>query len=133
MAEDQMTLGEFVKYFAALLSKNKTRMLFRDEAPWHTLLFSLQEESFADKPEFLRQLVFDWGGPFPKCKDLSRYLQLLHVTGCVGVTNPSYKEMELNTGLEKLWSSQLEALPPAQHRFLEHAAALAEESFSLAK
>ncbi|PYX76556.1 MAG: hypothetical protein DMG72_04600 [Acidobacteria bacterium] len=133
MAEDQMTLGEFVKFLAALLTKNSTRMLFKDEARWHTLFYQLQEEDFEDKPEFMGRLIFDWGGPFPKCKDLSRYLQLLHVTGCVGVTNPSYKEMELNPGLEKLWYSQVEELPPAQRKFVEHAAALAEESFSLAK
>lgn len=133
MAGDQMTLGEFVKYLAALLSKNATRMLFRDEAAWHTLLYTLQEESFDGKPEFLGHLIFDWGGPFPKCKDLSRYLQLLHVTGCVGVPNPSYKEMELNPGLEKLWYSQVEELPPDQRKFLEHAATLAKQSFSLVK
>ena len=133
MAEDTMTLGEFVKYLAALLAKNATPMLFRDEAAWHTLIYHLQDESFDGKPEFLNRLVFDWGGPFPKCKDLSRYLQLLHVTGCVGVTNPSYKEMELNPGLEKLWYSQVEELPPGQRKYMEHAATLAEESFSLAK
>jgi len=133
MAEEQMTLAEFVKYLAALLTKNRTPMLFRDEAAWHTLLYRLQEEDSEDKPKFLGRLVFDWGGPFPKCKDLSRYLQLLHVTGCVGVTNPSYEEMKLNSGLEKLWYSQVEELPAAQRRFVEHAATLAEQSFSFAK
>jgi hypothetical protein len=108
-------------------------MLFRDEAAWHSLLYLLQEENFAEKPEFLNRLIFDSGGPFPKCKDLSRYLQLLHVTGCVGVSNPSYKEMELNPGLEKLWYSQVQQLPGAQLKFVEHAAALAKANFALAK
>jgi hypothetical protein len=130
---NEMTLGELVKYLAALLSKSSTTMLFKDEAVWHTLLYRLQEENLESKPEFLDRLVFDSGGPFPKCKDLSRYLQLLHVTGCVGVTNPSYEEMVLNPGLEKLWFSQIEKLPPTQRTFVEHAAALAEERFSLAK
>ena len=53
--------------------------------------------------------------------------------GCVGVTNPSYKEMELNPALEELWYSQVEELPPDQRKFVEHAAALAQESFCLAK
>ncbi len=133
MARTQMTLGEFVKYLAALLSKSKTPMSFKDEEPWHVLLHRLQQENFARKPEFLGRLIFDWGGPFPKSKDLSRYLQLLHVTGCVGVTNPSYKEMELSEGLEKLWYSQVGELPQAQRKFVEHAATLAKEEFSLAK
>ena len=133
MARTEMTLGEFVKYLAALLSRNDTPMPFKDEEPWHVLLYRLQEEDCAGKPEFLGRLIFDWGGPFPKSKDLSRYLQLLHVTGCVGVTNPSYKKMELSEGLEKLWYSQVGELPKAQRKFVEHAATLANESFSLAK
>jgi len=133
MAERRMTLGEFVKYLAALLSKKNIPMSFKDEEPWHVLLYRLHEEKFAGKPEFLVRLIFDWGGPFPKSQDLSRYLQLLHVTGCVGVPNPSYKKMELSDGLEKLWYSQVGELPKAQRKFVEHAASLAEESFSLAK
>ena len=133
MATTPMTLGEFLKYLAVLLSKKKTPMSFKDEEPWHTLLYRLQEENVAGKPEFLSRLIFDWGGPFPKSKDLSRYLQLLHVTGCVGVPNPSYKRMELSEGLEELWHSQVGALPRAQRKFVEHAATLAEEQFSLTK
>ena len=133
MARTQMTLGEFVKYLAASLSMRGTPMSFKDEEPWHVLLYRLQEENLAEKPEFLDRIIFDWGGPFPKSKDLSRYLQLLHVTGCVGVTNPSYKKMELSEGLEKLWYSRVKELPKAQLEFVQHAAGLAEETFSLAK
>lgn len=133
MARDQMTLGEFVKYLAALLAEKEVPMPFKDEEPWHLLFHKLKEEESSRKPDFLKTLVFDWGGPFPKSKDLSRYLQLLHVTGCVGVTNPSYKQMELSEGLEKLWRSQVEKLPVPQRKFVEHAANLAQESVSLAK
>ncbi len=134
MTRGEMTLGEFVKYLAALLSKKNTPMPFKDEEPWHVLLHHLQGERRAGRPEFLDRLIFDWGGPFPKSKDLSRYLQLLHVTGCVGVPNPTYKKMELSEGLERLWYTQVEELPKAQRRFVEHAATLAERSFpSLAK
>jgi hypothetical protein len=126
----KMTLGEFVKYLAALLSRSDTPMPFKDEEPWHVLLHRLKDEHYAGKPEFLDRLIFDWGGPFPKSKDLSRYLQLLHVTGCVGVSNPSYKRMELGEGLEKLWYSQVEGLSVPQRKFVEHAATLAKKSFS---
>ena len=61
-----MTLGEFVKYLAALLSKNDVPMPFKDEEPWHVLFYRLQEEKYAGKPEFLGRLIFDWGGPFPE-------------------------------------------------------------------
>lgn len=132
MSEDQMTLGEFVKYMATLLNKNATPMLFKDESRWHSVLYRLREEKLDDRPEFLDQLIFDSGGPFPKCKDLSRYLQLLHVTGCVGTTNPSYEKMVLKEGLAKLWSTQMEKIPDAQRRFMDHAAALAHEEFAMA-
>jgi hypothetical protein len=133
MAREQMTLGEFLKYLATLLSNKNTPMSFKDEEPWHLLLYRLQSEQAAQKPAFLERLVFDWGGPFPKCKDVSRYLQLLHVTGCVDVSNPSYKKMELSDGLQKLWYSQVRELPKAQLKYVQHAATLAKEEFSLAK
>jgi hypothetical protein len=133
MAGEQMTLGEFVKSLTALLSENDTSMLFKDEAPWHFLLHRLQEEPFDGKPQFLNRLIFDWGGPFPKCKNLSRYLQFLHVSGCVGTTNPSYEKMVLNPALQELWYSQVQQMSEAQRKFLEHAAALAHEEFAAAQ
>src|SRR6266700_1058318 len=99
MTGEEMTLGEFVKYLAALLSKNDVQILFKEEAPWHLILYRLSKENFERKPAFLNQLKFDWGGPFPKCKELSRYLQFLHSTACVGTVNPSYREMVLNPEL----------------------------------
>ncbi len=133
MAKNQMTLGELVKYLAALLAEKEVPMPFKDEEPWHVLFHQLQGENRDWKPDFLKSLIFDWGGPFPKSKDLSRYLQLLHVTGCVGVTNPSYRQMELSEGLQKLWHSQVEKLPEPQRKFVEHAASLAQGSFPLAR
>ena len=126
-----MTLGEFVKYLAALLTENKIPMLFKEEAPWHFVLYRLHDEEFEGKPQFLTRLKFDWGGPFPKCKELSRYLQFLHSTACVGTTNPSYEEMVLKEDLEKLWFSELKNMGGPQQRFMGHAADLAAKEFSL--
>jgi len=128
--EEQMTLGEFAKYLAALLSKNDIALLFKEEAPWHFVLFRLQEETFEGKPEFLNRLRFDWGGPFPKCRELSRYLQFLHLTGCVGTVNPSYERMVLKPELRDLWCTEAEALPrPVQH-FMKQALEVAKKEFS---
>jgi hypothetical protein len=131
MADNEMTLGEFVKYLAALLTEKKTPMLFKEEAPWHLVLYRLQDEEFEGKPAFLGRLKFDWGGPFPKCKDLSRYLQFLHSTACVGTMNPSYEEMVLKTDLEQLWFAELEKIGNSQQKFVGHAADLAKEEFSI--
>jgi hypothetical protein len=131
MANPEMTLGEFVKYLAALLTENKVSMLFKEEAPWHFVLYQLTEKEFEGKPRFLNDLKFDWGGPFPKCKELSRYLQFLHSTACVGTMNPSYEEMVLKQDLERLWYSELQSMGKAQQEFMSHAADLAKEEFAL--
>jgi hypothetical protein len=131
MADEEMTLGEFVKYLAALLTENKIPMLFKDEAPWHFVLYELYDQDFDGKPSFFSELKFDWGGPFPKCKELSRYLQFLHSTACVGTMNPSYEEMVLKPDLEKLWFSELKGIEGLQQKFLGHAADLAKKEFSL--
>ena len=131
MVKEQMTLGEFVKYLAALLTENKIPMLFKDEAPWHFVLYELYDQDYEGKPEFFSNLKFDWGGPFPKCKELSRYLQFLHSTACVGTMNPSYEEMVLKEDLEKLWFSELKDIGELQQKFMGHAAGLAKKEFSL--
>jgi hypothetical protein len=128
---ETMTLGEFVKYLAALLTENHVPMLFKEEAPWHFLLYELYDQDYEGKPKFFTGLKFDWGGPFPKCKELSRYLQFLHSTACVGTMNPSYEEMVLKQDLEKLWFSELQKLGEPQQRFMGHAAGLAKKEFSL--
>jgi hypothetical protein len=131
MKETKMTLGEFVKYLATLLTESKTPMLFKEEAPWHLVLFQLAEEESEGKPEFFSNLNFDWGGPFPKCKELSRYLQFLHSTACVGTMNPSYEEMMLKKDLEELWYSEFKKIGEPQKKFMGHAAELAAKEFSL--
>src|SRR5712691_7571639 len=104
--------------------------LGKEEAPWHFVLYRLYDEDFEGKPEFLSRLKFDWGGPFPKCKELSRYLQFLHLTGCVGTVNPSYERMVLKPELRDLWCTEAEALPrPVQH-FMKQALEVAKKEFS---
>lgn len=131
MDEELISLGEFVKYLAALLTEKKVSMLFKEEAPWHYVLYELYDKNLEGKPNFFADLKFDWGGPFPKCKELSRYLQFLHSTACVGTMNPSYEEMVLKRDLEKLWFSEFKALKESQREFMGHAADLAKKEFSL--
>ena len=131
MAGEEMTLGEFVKDLAALLSENGVQLLFKEEAPWHLLLYRLFKEDLENRPAFLSQLKFDWGGPFPKCKELSRYLQFLHSTACVGTVNPSYREMVLKPELKELWLSELKAASGPEQNLLARASDVATEEFAL--
>jgi hypothetical protein len=132
MDAEMISLGEFVKYLAAFLTENDVPMLFKDEAPWHFVLYELYDQDFEGKPKFFADLKFDWGGPFPKCKELSRYLQFLHSTACVGTMNPSYEEMVLKPDLEELWFSEFKTLEESQQKFMGHAADLAKKEFSIA-
>jgi hypothetical protein len=131
MDAELISLGEFVKYLAALLTENHVSMLFKEEAPWHFVLYELYDQDLEGKPKFFADLKFDWGGPFPKCKELSRYLQFLHSTACVGTMNPSYEAMVLKADLEKLWFSEYKTLEEPQRKFMGHAADLAKKEFSL--
>jgi hypothetical protein len=131
MTAKEMTLGEFVKFLAALLTKNNSPMLFKEEAPWHFILFNLSEGNFEGKPRFLDSLKFDWGGPFPKCKELSRYLQFLHSTACVGTMNPSYDKMVLKEDLQQMWYSEFSKIGQPEQKFMGHAAEIAAKEFSL--
>jgi hypothetical protein len=125
----ELTLGEFVKQLAALMSRDDTVLLFKDEAPWHLLFYRLQGEDYPGKPSFLARLRFDWAGPYPKCRELSRYIQWLHLTECVGTMNPSFETMVLDRELRELWLQQAEQQPTEVAQFLHKAADLGKEQF----
>lgn len=105
MTTERMSLGEFVKQVAVRMKDAKIPMPFKDEKPWHFLIYNLAVSEIKPKPEFLGRLQFDWDGPYPRSRDLSDYLHGLHFTGCVSAGNPSYDEITLDEDLAKLWSS----------------------------
>jgi hypothetical protein len=81
MPED-MTLGDFVKQLTVRMEDEKLIMLFKDEAPWHLLFYRLKKAEARVKPAFLSTLRFDWDGPYPRCQELSDYLNSFrHCTG----------------------------------------------------
>ncbi len=106
MTAQSMSLGEFVKQLTVRMHNSNVPMPFKDERPWHTLLYRLKRSNIEPKPIFLSNLQFDWDGPYPRSRDLSDYIHGLHFTGCVSATNPSYEEIELDEQLEKIWSSE---------------------------
>ncbi|MFI5107796.1 MAG: hypothetical protein ACHP78_03005 [Terriglobales bacterium] len=126
----EVTLGDFVKQLAALMSRGEgTVLLFKDETPWHLLFYHLQNQELPGKPQFLANLRFDWLGPKPKCRELSRYIQWLHLTECVGTQNPSYETMVLDPELRELWLEQAQQQPKELVQFLQTAAELGKQQF----
>lgn len=125
-----MNLGDFVKQFAALLTEKKVRMPFKDERPWHIVFYELKKSrDVRGKPAFLETLFFDWDGPYPKSKELSRFLHALHWNATVSASNPHYDTIELPPEIADLWSARFDQLPREDQLFLEHAVECAQEEF----
>lgn len=129
MTTKDMSLGEFVKQLTVRMNDSKIEMPFKDEKPWHTLLYELKVSGIKPKPEFLANLQFDWDGPYPRSRDLSDYLHGLHFTGCVSAANPSYDVITLDEGLAKIWSS--EKLDEELDTFMNQVLHIAKKEFAV--
>lgn len=128
MTTENMSLGEFVKQLTVRMREASVTMPFKDEKPWHTLLYDLTVSDISPKPGFLGQLQFDWDGPYPRSRDLSDYLHGLHFTGCVSAGNPSYDQITLDPDVAKIWSqsSSLEV-----NNFMDKVMSLAQKEFAV--
>jgi len=129
MTTEDMSLGEFVKQFAVRMHNSEVEMPFKDERPWHALLYDLSTSSINPKPAFLEKLQFDWDGPYPRSRDLSDYLHGLHFTGCVSAGNPSYDQITLDSDLAKLWSTQNSAGDVST--FMDKVMTIAQKEFAI--
>ena len=132
MATD-VTLETFVKQLVAEMSARNMTTFLKEEQPWHELLFELKRSDLRGKPQFLSKLQFNWGGPFPKSRDLSRYLQFLHLTGCIGMMNPSFETTVLDPDLQQKWREEANSLPEETKSFLHSAADIAQKRFEPAE
>jgi hypothetical protein len=93
----KISLGEFVKQLVLDLHRDETPMPFQNETNWHVLFYKLKKtQNNQGRPAFLDKLRFDWDGPYPRCQDLSEYLQTLHWNGFVSVANPSYDRLSVD-------------------------------------
>jgi hypothetical protein len=126
----EMTLGEVVKQIAARMQKQNVPMPFRNERPWHELFYQLKKDRLADKPRFLGQLIFDWDGPYPRCRELSEFLHALHWNASVSANNPHYDIINLSKDVADLWDQRSTELEASAKRFLDTAFGLAAKEFS---
>lgn len=129
MTAENMSLGEFVKQLTVRMRNSDIKMPFKDERPWHVLLYDLTLSDLAPKPKFLGKLQFDWDGPYPRSRDLSDYLHGLHFTGCVSAANPSYGQITLDEDLAKVWAGQERSSDVDQ--FMTKVMSIAEKSFAV--
>ena len=127
MNPQNMTLGDFVQQL--LLQLGDRELHFKHERPWHEVFYQLKSSpENPGKPDFLRDLFFDWNGEYPKCQELSEYLHALHWTGCMAAANPGYDRFKLNTEVGNLWKTEVD-----EHleEFLEEAAEVARHELAV--
>ena len=103
-----MPLGEMIKVLVATLHKKNVPLPFKNQKPWHLLFYSLKKQPAGPgKPPFLDELVFDWDGPYPKCEELTDYLNALHETANVSAFNPSFDFISVDDADATRWSRNL--------------------------
>jgi hypothetical protein len=108
-----------MKFLIFLLNREGVNLCFHERVCWHTLFYNLKYASNPEIPSVLRDLFFEWNGPFPVCREVDEYLDGFRVTGCVESASPDFRKFWLLEGIAKLWSREYDSLSEAQRRFLE--------------
>jgi len=126
----EISLGDFVKQLAALLHKERVDMPFKNQRPWHFLLYELKSvPPVPGKPKFFEELVFDWDGPYPKSQELSDFLHALHWNASVSANNPHYDTIKLTDDVAELWLRRYEELNQETKDFVTQALKRAQAEF----
>lgn len=129
-ARDNLSLGKMVTILAGKLHQAGVELPFRNQVPWHLLFYTLKmEQAVPEEAEFIRELEFDWDGPFPKCEALSEYLNGFHITANVSGLNPSFDYFQVNDDDATRWSQDLEQLGENTRTFILQAVDLARIEF----
>lgn len=127
---DEMSLGGIVMLLVANLDRDDVPLPFRYQEPWHLLFYALKVEPDAPgKPEFLRELVFDWDGSTPKCEELSEFLNGLHITANVSGHNPRFDLISVDDDDASSWMQDFEQLDRDSKAFVLHATEIARSEF----
>ena len=125
----ESTLGDFVKQLALRMEDENLVMLFKDESPWHMLFYRLKKAAAGAQPAVIRNLRFDWDGPYPRCQELSEFIQALHWTGSVVAANPSYDRIMLQHDVKEVWKTEGHNIPAELQALLDDGVHLAKEQF----
>ena len=128
--DQDISLGEFVKRLAASLQQEGAMMPFKNQRPWHLLVYELAKTPSTGRPKFLDELIFDWDAPYPKCQELSEFLHALHFTASVSASNPSYDAISVDDELAELWSQPFPGENAALKDFIVSAVERAKETFA---
>jgi hypothetical protein len=128
-----LSLGQFVKQLAALLQKKNMQLPFKNQRPWHLLFYELKKQpTVTGKPKFLDELIFNWDAPYPKCEQLSEFLNALHFTASVSARNPHFDVISVAPEVADRWAKNADEDDADLKSFLNAAVNLAEKEFGAA-
>jgi hypothetical protein len=131
MLREEISLGQFIKQLSALLQKSGVQLPFKNQTPWHVLFYELTKKPEAPgKPRFLDQLRFDWDAPYPKCQELSEFLNALHFTASVSARNPRFDVISVPSEVAERWAQRADEDDPDLKRFVTDAVILAKQEFA---
>jgi hypothetical protein len=134
MTHQELSLGQFTKQLAALLQKRGMQLPFKNQRPWHLLFYELKKRpAGVGKPKFLDELRFDWDAPYPKCQELSEFLNALHFTASVSARNPHFDVISVSPEVADRWAQSASQDDPNLKSFIGDAVALAEKEFAAAR
>jgi hypothetical protein len=127
-----MSLGKFVKFLILLLQRERIDLSLHDRSRWHLLFYQLKRlPKTPGRPVALEELLFDWDGPHPVCRELAEYLSALCMTGCVNWSSPDFRKYWLPEEMAVLWSKEYDGLGEEEKHFLASTALeLARKEFS---
>lgn len=129
----EITLGQFVKQLAALLQKKQVQLPFKNQTPWHMLFYELKKlPASSGRPKFLDDLRFDWDAPYPKCQELSEFLNALHFTASVSARNPHFDVISVSPQVADCWAETINEDNSDVKQFIGDAVTLAEKEFRAA-
>jgi hypothetical protein len=122
-------MGDLVRQMVAHLSDRRVPIPFENEAPWHELFYQLKKEDLPGKPRFFSELIFDWDGPYPKCRQLSEFLHALHWNACVSAFNPTFATITLPTEIANHWKTETDGMDPEERSFVLNIVTMAQHEF----
>lgn len=133
MANDNLdlSLGQFVRQLAALLHEKEVKLPFKDQRRWHTVFYQLKKQTASrGRPKFFDELRFDWDAAYPKCQQLSEFLNALHFTANVSVHNPDFNVISVAPQIAERWAQTINKDDPELRNFVDGAVALAQKEFA---
>lgn len=128
MTMDNVTLAEFFEELIVALSKKNIALPLKDEQKWHTFLYNITTDNIENKPRFLNNIIFDWDAPYPKCQELSEFLQALHWNECINASNPSFSTFTIDSSLDNL--CKIRAKDDALKYFIDSAVGIGDRHFA---